>query len=330
MAGIEHRQVDSDEAGMRLDRWFKGCISPDWGFGPLQKLAAFRTDPRGRGAGKIRHRHTTRARRSAFRRSARSQGSEIRPDRGPGLRQSPDGELLWRACAAEDAKVIVLNKPAGLAVQGGSGVNRHIDKMLEAWTTRRAKSGRLVHRLDRDTSGVLVGRPHRVGRSQPADRRHFGERDTQRTYWPVRRAAQAGRQDFTCVVKEPTPDGRPCPDCKHGENGADHAISITDRRTSRAEPRLAGNEPYTGRTHQLRGPRRPYRHPISGRSEILRSRTSTGPSRRHARTGLHLHARPHRHSASERGRLKITLPAPAHGAELNLLGLRRKRAGEEE
>ena len=56
----------------------------------------------------------------------------------------------------EDAKVIVLNKPAGIAVQGGSGVNRHIDEMLEAWTSPKGEKPRLVHRLDRDTSGVLV------------------------------------------------------------------------------------------------------------------------------------------------------------------------------
>ena len=56
----------------------------------------------------------------------------------------------------EDDDIIALNKPAGLAVQGGSGVARHIDKMLEAWTSPKGEKPRLVHRLDRDTSGCLV------------------------------------------------------------------------------------------------------------------------------------------------------------------------------
>src|SRR5690606_21140745 len=72
------------------------------------------------------------------------------------LRSTGDGEALSQMLIYEDPKVYVFNKPAGLAVQGGSGVNRHVDGMLEAWRNKKGEKPRLVHRIDRDTSGVLV------------------------------------------------------------------------------------------------------------------------------------------------------------------------------
>ena len=168
MAGIEHRQVDGDEAGMRLDRWFKVHF-PGLGFGPLQKLlrsGQIRVDgARAKSDTRIQPGQTIRIPPLGV------DPKEVKtgPIAGRDLRNSPDGELLSRMVLHEDAKVIVLNKPAGLAVQGGSGVNRHIDKMLEAWTNQKGEKPRLVHRLDRDTSGCLV-----VAKTKAAAS-HFGE-----------------------------------------------------------------------------------------------------------------------------------------------------------
>src|SRR5690606_28374052 len=118
MAGIEHIRVEADEAGMRLDRWFK-VHYPGLGFGPLQKLlrsGQVRVD-----GGRVKA-------------DARIQpGQMVRippmdtdakkgPIAGKDLKHSGDYELLQRMVLHEDDKVIVLNKPAGLAVQGGSGV----------------------------------------------------------------------------------------------------------------------------------------------------------------------------------------------------------------
>lgn len=191
MAGIEHRQVDSDEAGMRLDRWFKVHF-PGLGFGPLQKLlrsGQIRVDgARAKSDTRIQPGQTIRIPPLGVDPKEAKSG----PIGGRDLRQSPDGELLSRMVLHEDAKVIVLNKPAGLAVQGGSGVNRHIDKMLEAWTSQKGEKPRLVHRLDRDTSGVLV-----VARTRGAAQQltaAFRERDTKKTYWALVRGVPRKRK----------------------------------------------------------------------------------------------------------------------------------------
>ncbi|TGR93450.1 RluA family pseudouridine synthase, partial [bacterium M00.F.Ca.ET.191.01.1.1] len=78
------------------------------------------------------------------------------PLTGHSIRNQGDADVLAKMLLHEDAKVFVFNKPAGLAVQGGSGVTRNVDDMLEAWRNQKGEKPRLVHRLDRDTSGVLV------------------------------------------------------------------------------------------------------------------------------------------------------------------------------
>ena len=153
MLSVETRVVRPDEAGIRLDRWFK-LHYPGLGFGHLQKLIR---------SGQVR---VDGARVEASARLAA--GQEVRvPPLAAGRRPQGRRGRAARARAAtarrsrrsilhEDADVIVLNKPYGLAVQGGSGLTRHVDQMLEAFTDRQGRKPRLVHRLDRDTAGVLV------------------------------------------------------------------------------------------------------------------------------------------------------------------------------
>ena len=125
----------------------------------------------------------------------------------------------------EDDKVFVFNKPAGLAVQGGSGVTRHVDDMLEAWRNRRGEKPRLVHRLDRDTSGVLVVARTRLAAMKLAEA--FRARETTKTYWALVKGVPPKREDkiSTWLVKEPTPDGDRVRVARHGEKGAAHAVS---------------------------------------------------------------------------------------------------------
>ncbi|MEK1899173.1 MAG: RluA family pseudouridine synthase, partial [Rhizobium sp.] len=174
MAGIEHIKVEPDEAGMRLDRWFK-IHYPGLGFGPLQKLlrsGQVRVDG-GRVKSDARVQPGQMVRIPPLDVDAKAKSGPIA---GKDLKHSSDFELLSRMVLHEDEKVIVLNKPPGLAVQGGSGVARHIDQMLEAWTSPKGEKPRLVHRLDRDTSGVLV-----IARTRGAAQKltaAFRERDT--------------------------------------------------------------------------------------------------------------------------------------------------------
>ena len=131
MAGIEHIKVEPDEAGMRLDRWFKVHF-PGLGFGQLQKLmrsgqvrvdgGRVKTDARVQPGQMVRVPPL----------DVDAKALKSGPIAGNDLKHSGDAELLARMLLHEDDKVYVLNKPAGLAVQGGSGLTRHIDKMLEA------------------------------------------------------------------------------------------------------------------------------------------------------------------------------------------------------
>ena len=243
------------------------------------------------------------------------------PIPGKALKHSPDSELLSRMLLHEDERVFVLNKPAGLAVQGGSGVVRHIDKMLEAWTNRKGEKPRLVHRLDRDTSGVLV-----IARSRRAAQdltTAFRERTTKKTYWSLVKGVPRKREDkvSTWLVKEQTPDGDRMRIAKHGEPDADHAVSYY-RVVETAANQLSWleMEPYTGRTHQLRVHALHIGHPIIGDPKYFEDDPNWefpgGMQKK-----LHLHARhidiPH----PDGGRLKVTAPLPQHMVQSwNLLG----------
>lgn len=146
MAGVEIKKVDEDENGMRVDRWFK-VHYPGLGFGHLQKLLR---------SGQIR------VEGGRVKSDTRLQiGQSVRvpplpvdekgavPLTGKTIRGQDDGDVLKQMLLYEDKKLYVFNKPAGLAVQGGSGVTRHVDGMLEAWRNQKGEKPRLVHRLDR-------------------------------------------------------------------------------------------------------------------------------------------------------------------------------------
>lgn len=250
MAGVELKTVDEDEAGMRLDRWFKSHF-PGLGFGPLQKL--LRTGQVRVDGGRVKS-------------DSRLQAGQIvrvpplnvdeklsAPLTGKTIRNQTDYDVLQAMVLHEDDKVYVLNKPAGLAVQGGSGITRSVDSMLEAWRNKKGEKPRLVHRLDRDTAGVLV-----IARTRSAAQKlttAFRERETKKTYWALVKGIprpQEGRIS-SWLVKESTPDGDRMRIAEHGEKGADHAISHY-RVLETAGQRLTWleMEPYTGRTHQLR------------------------------------------------------------------------------
>ena len=128
MAGIESKTVDTDEAGMRLDRWFKLHYS-GLAFGQLQKLlrsGQIRLD------GKRAKSDTRVAAGQSFACHHRSHhlGSPNKWSLTRNtIRDRNDYDVLQSMLLHEDKKVLVFNKPAGLAVQGGSGVNRHVDSM---------------------------------------------------------------------------------------------------------------------------------------------------------------------------------------------------------
>jgi 23S rRNA pseudouridine955/2504/2580 synthase len=245
------------------------------------------------------------------------------------IRGDSDAEALGRMLIHEDAAVYVFDKPAGLAVQGGSGVARHVDGMLEALRNKKGEKPRLVHRLDRDTSGVLVVARSRLAAMKLAEA--FRGRDAQKTYWALVKGVPKKREDriSTWLVKEQTRDGDRMRVAKHGEEGADHAISHY-RIVEQAGQSLSWleMEPYTGRTHQLRVHAAYIGCPIIGDPKYFEADTNWEfPGGLQNR--LHLHARriviPH----PQGGVLDVTAPLPPHMRQSwNLLGFDEASAEE--
>ncbi len=325
MNSVEQIIVEADETGMRLDRWFKSHY-PGLGFGQLQKLLR---------SGQVR---VDGGRAKSDKRLKPGQVVRVPPlavDRKGApvtvntLKGAADGEALRKILLHEDDKVFVFNKPAGLAVQGGSGVSRHIDGMLEALRSKKGEKPRLVHRLDRDTSGVLV-----VARTRQAAIRlteAFRKRDTKKTYWALVKGVPNKREAriSTWLVKEQTTDGDRMRVAKHGEPDADHAVSFF-RIVETAANGLSWLElePFTGRTHQLRVHAAHLGCPIIGDPKYFDADHNwTFPGGMQKR--LHLHARriiiPH----PDGGTLDVTAPLPPHMVQSwNLLGL-EEALGEE-
>ena len=157
MNTVETRVVARDEADIRLDRWFKRHF-PTLGHGALSKL--LRT-------GQVR---VDGKRAKSNQRLESGQAIRVPPlnlaavERtgfaGPAVRlRKFDDETVEQLRAAvlyKDEEVLAINKPAGLAVQGGTGTTRHVDGALDGLRFEAKERPRLVHRLDKDTSGVLL------------------------------------------------------------------------------------------------------------------------------------------------------------------------------
>jgi 23S rRNA pseudouridine955/2504/2580 synthase len=252
MSGVRTIEVAADEADLRLDRWFRRRF-PGLGHGQLQKL--LRT-------GQVR---VDGGRAEAGQRLSAGQSVRVPPlpdsAEQPAEAQRHREEPLDLASAAairalvihRDDHVIALNKPGGLAVQGGTGTHRHIDGLLDALRFGADERPRLVHRLDRDTSGLLL-----IARSASAAARlgeAFRGRNAEKVYWAVVAGVpspSSGRIDLALAKRAGA--------ARHGREAMavdteEGDRAITDYRVlDRAGRRAAWLElrPLTGRTHQLR------------------------------------------------------------------------------
>jgi 23S rRNA pseudouridine955/2504/2580 synthase len=236
--------------------------------------------------------------------------------------------VLEAALLHEDAHVLVINKPAGLAVQGGSGVTRHVDAMLESFTDRHGRKPKLVHRLDRDTAGVLVVARTRTAAAALAQ--SFKARETRKLYWALVAGVPRPPQGriSTFLAKEEGPEGDRMRVARHGDRGADHAVTqytLADQ----AGQKLAWlvMRPVTGRTHQLRAHAAHLKHPIIGDPKYFNIENWELPGGIQNR--LHLLARriviPH----PDGGTLDVTAPLPPHMQQSWAVLAFDERAGDE-
>jgi 23S rRNA pseudouridine955/2504/2580 synthase len=304
MRSVETIEVTSDDGVTRIDRWFRRRY-PQLSQGQIEKL--IRT-------GQVR---VDGARVKASDRIEPGQKVRIPPLPDPPPRASDgvsagDVDFVRSLVIHQDADVIVLNKPAGLAVQGGAKTVRHLDALLGGLKFDAEARPKLVHRLDRDTSGCLVIARH--PRAAAFLGEAFRDRDTDKIYWAVvvgaprpklgelrswmRKAPGARDSDRELMVA-----------AKQTEEGAVHAV--TQYATlSEAGQRAAwvALRPVTGRTHQLRFHMAEFGYAIAGDPKYRCDR----PVPNGLEKQLLLHARAIRLPHPSGGQLDVQAPLPQH------------------
>jgi 23S rRNA pseudouridine955/2504/2580 synthase len=225
----------------------------------------------------------------------------------------------------EDADVLVLNKPFGLAVQGGSGTTRHVDGMLEVLRDRAGQKPRLVHRIDKDTAGCLLVAKTRFAAATLA--KSFRSRDARKVYWALVAGVPRPHQGriSTYLAKEEVERDSFMRVANHGEEGASHAITYYAVVETAAQ-KLAwiSLKPVTGRTHQLRAHCAHIEHPIVGDPKYFSIENWELPGGIQNR--LHLLARRIALPHPRGGTIDVTAPLPPHMQQSwNLLGLDANR-----
>jgi len=305
MAAVQQQSVSADEAGMRLDRWF-ALHFPQLPFGRLQKL--LRT-------GEVR---VDKGRVKANTRLEVGQVVRIPPvddDVKPATPRinSKDADFLRDLILYEDDDIYVFNKPHGLAVQGGSGTKRHMDGMLQSLINKKGEAPRLVHRLDRDTSGCLLVAKTRAVAS------HFGQvfrtRSARKIYWAVTVGVPNPPQGrISCfIARQSTKDGEQMVVVSNGDNGAQHSVShysVTDN--AGRDFAWVTLKPVTGRTHQLRVHMQHIGTPILDDPRYFSLDNWNWERPEVLGEGLHLHARRLALPLRNGKRLDITAPLPPH------------------
>ena len=309
--------VAEDEADLRLDRWFRRH-HPHVTQGALQKM--LRT-----GQVRVDGKRAETGTRLLPGQQIRVPPLPEAPPPGP-LRPSVserDAAMLERLVLYRDESVIAIDKPHGLPVQGGPGITHHLDGMLDALRFGHEDRPRLVHRLDRDTSGVLL--LARSGAAAAKLAAAFRGRDAHKTYWALvvgRPHPLAGRINMP-LSKQGGPRGeRTAP----AEEGDDASTAITDFRVvdnARKHVSWLEMNPLTGRTHQLRV------HAASALKTPILGDGKYGGAAAHLEgmsNLLHLHARAIELPHPEGGTLSVSAPLPPHMNEsFEFLGFDRPR-----
>jgi 23S rRNA pseudouridine955/2504/2580 synthase len=305
MSDVRTIEVAADESELRLDRWFRRHF-PELGHGRLEKLlrtGQIRLDGRRAAAGD---------------RVAVGQRVRVPPFGAPAPAPTPrpvlrphDAAMLQKAVLHRDDGVIVIDKPAGLAVQGGTNTERHLDALLDALRFGAPERPRLVHRLDKDTSGVLV-----LARSAAAASRlaaAFRSKDVRKVYWAVTVGApkpRLGRIDLPLAKLMGQGGERVVADEDEGKRAITYYRTVANAGAKFAWLAL---EPVTGRTHQLRAHAVAIGTPILGDGKY--GGAAAHPAGVPQARRLHLHARAIAFPHPAGGTVSVSAPLPPHMRE---------------
>jgi 23S rRNA pseudouridine955/2504/2580 synthase len=326
MSGVQTLTVGPEEGDQRLDRWLRKRF-PQLSQGQIEKLC--RTGQLRVDGGRVKA--ATRIEAGQTVRVPPVPTAETKPVREKDGPTASDAEMIQRAVLWKDDHIIAINKPAGLPSQGGSGQgDRHVDALAEALKFGRAEKPMLVHRLDKDTSGVLL-----LARSERIARRlseAFRARETRKIYWAAVAGVPQPRMGTIRfgLVKAP---GRG----RGGEGEKMLCVHPRDIDTTEGAKRATTDYavlsnlgtrvswmalvPITGRTHQLRAHMAEIGHPIVGDGKYGGSGQENLGEGWGAQLGgeisrkLHLHARSIRFVHPITGQeITITAPLPEHMA----------------
>ena len=305
--------VSEDDDGIRLDRWFKRYM-PEVSFNLVSRWAR---------TGQLRL-----AGKRAVPGDRIEAGQEIRippaqavpartgrPQRRREALTEEEAELVRDMVIHEDSSAFVLNKPPGLATQGGTKTTQHLDRLLDGLADDGGRP-KLVHRLDKDTSGALL--VAKTARSAGHFAKAFSGRTAKKIYWAIIVGvpdAAEGAIDAP-LAKQPGTGGEKMHISEEHGLPAKTRWRLVDRAGNRAA--WVELQPLTGRTHQLRAHMAALGHPIVGDAKYggAEAFLTGGISRK-----LHLHARRIRIDAPDGGKIDVTAELPAHFAEsLAMLG----------
>lgn len=306
--------VGDDDDGIRLDRWFKRHL-PDANFNIVSRwtrTGQLRVDGKRATPGdRIEAGQIIRVPPADSTPAPAARPKKARPP----LSQE-DTEFMQSLVIHRDRQAIVINKPPGLATQGGTKTERHVDGLLDALTFDAEGRPKLVHRLDKDTSGVLL-----LARSANAAghfAKAFSSRTARKVYWALITGVPSIEDGMIelPIAKQPGTGGEKM----HVDEKEGSPARTRYRVIERAGNRAAWVElqPYTGRTHQLRVHMAAIGHPIVGDGKYggQEAYLTGGVSRK-----MHLHARRLRVDHPDGGQIDVRADLPAHFSEsLELLG----------
>ncbi len=247
MSGVETRAVADKDDGLRLDRWFR-TYYPGLKHGALEKL--LRTGQVRVNGGRVKANRRIEAgetiRIPPIDEQAEAPKTEFRP-------KKEDADFIRQLTIFEDDSIMALNKPFGLAVQGGARTTRHLDGML-ASLEKNGERPRLVHRLDQDTGGLLILARTRIAAARLG--KSFQGRHVVKTYWALCAGAPELRQGTInlAIAKKMIRVGERDQERMAPADEEDAKKAITDFMVidSAGPASFLALKPVTGRTHQLR------------------------------------------------------------------------------